>query len=155
MPTLTPSQAWEKIKPYCAYQERCHAEVKSKLYDFGLTTPEVDQHLSRLIEENYLNEERFAVHFAGGHFRLKKWGKVKIAYALKQRQVSAYCIKLALAQLPLDDYEATLQRLAEAKWQQVRQGTVAARQAKIRSYLLQKGFENTLISDALRNLAEG
>jgi regulatory protein len=152
VPTLTPAQAWEKIKPYCAYQERCHAEVKSKLFDFGLTTPEVDQHLSRLIEEDYLNEERFATHYAGGHFRLKKWGKVKIAHALKQRQVSAYCIKKALQQLPYDDYEATLAKLAETKWQQIRQGTMVARQAKTRSYLLQKGYESALVQAALQNL---
>ena len=90
---FTPQQALPKAKHYCAYQERCHSEVKDKLYGFGLTTPEVNEIVSRLIEENYLNEERFAILFAGGHFRTKKWGRVKIAYALKQKQVSAYSIK--------------------------------------------------------------
>ena len=76
---FTPQQALPKAKHYCAYQERCHSEVKEKLYGFGLNTKEVDQILSTLIEENYLNEERFAIQFSGGHFRSKKWGRVKIS----------------------------------------------------------------------------
>lgn len=155
LPSFTPAQAWEKIKPYCAYQERCHSEVKSKLYEYGLNTSEVDQHISRLIEENFLNEERFALMFAGGHFRLKKWGKVKISYALKQKQVSVYCIKNALMQIPDDDYEALLAKLAETKWQQVKGGTPAARWAKTRNHLLQRGFESQLVQKTLQQLARG
>ena len=93
---LDAAQAWEKIKPYCAYQERCHREVKEKLYGYGLYGHDVEQIISRLIEENYLNEERFAVAYAGGHSRIKKWGKIKITQALRQKGVSAYCIKKAL-----------------------------------------------------------
>jgi regulatory protein len=152
---FTPLQAWEKIKSYCAYQERCHSQVKSELYDFGLITPDVDQLLSRLIEAGYLNEERFAIQFAGGHFRLKKWGKVKIADALRQLQVSAYCIKMALQQLPADDYAATLHKVAEGKWQQVAKGTPASRWAKTQQFLLQKGFEADLVRAALQVLAAG
>src|SRR5882672_2796840 len=112
---FTPQQALPKAKHYCAYQERSHREVKDKLYGFGLNTKEVDQILSTLIEENYLNEERFAIQFAGGHFRTKKWGRVKITYALKQKQVSPYCIKKALKQIDEDEYLKTLQKLFEEK----------------------------------------
>ena len=80
---LTKEQGLEKIKPYCAYQERCHREVKEKLYSYGLRKAEVEEILSFLIEENYLNEERFAVQFAGGKFRIKQWGKKKIQYEFK------------------------------------------------------------------------
>src|SRR6201996_8784258 len=95
--SLSLEQALQKARHYCGYQERCHSEVKEKLYSFGLHKKEVEEALSTLIEENYLNEERFAIQYAGGHFRLKQWGKVKIRYELKQRQVSDYCIKKALA----------------------------------------------------------
>ena len=77
-------QAGNKIKQYCSYQERCHTEVKEKLYAFGLDREEIDPIISQLIEENYLNEERFAIQYAGGRFRLKQWGRVKIRHALKQ-----------------------------------------------------------------------
>ena len=93
---LTKEQAHQKAKHYCAYQERCHSEVKEKLYGFGLRKLDVEELMSKLIEEDYLNEERFAVQFAGGRFRLKQWGRVKIKYELKQKQVSEYLIKKAM-----------------------------------------------------------
>ena len=93
---LTKEQALQKIKHYCAYQERCHNEVKEKLYNLGVWKKEHDEIIATLIEENYLNEERFAIAFAGGRFRIKKWGRVKIKYELKQKQVSDYCIKKSI-----------------------------------------------------------
>ena len=112
---FTPLQALPRAKHYCAYQERCHSEVKDKLYGFGLNTKEVDEIISTLIAENYINEERFAIQFAGGHFRSKKWGRVKISHALKQKQVSAYCIKKALKQIDDQEYLKVLQKHFEAK----------------------------------------
>ena len=84
---LTPKQAFPKIKQFCAYQERCHSEVKEKLYGYGLNKDDVEELISKLIEENYLNEERFAIVFAGGKFRSKNWGKVKIKYELNEHTV--------------------------------------------------------------------
>jgi regulatory protein len=147
---LSPGQAWEKIKPYCAYQERCHAEVKEKLYGYGLHRIDVEQLLSRLIEDNYLNEERFAISYAGGHFRIKKWGKVKITHALKLKGVSAYCIKKALSAIDLDDYLAMLQKLADQKWLLLKGTQPHAKRFKCRQYLLQKGFEGSLIEEAIK-----
>ncbi|HEV8079593.1 MAG TPA: hypothetical protein VGP43_02700 [Chitinophagaceae bacterium] len=78
---LTKEQALPKIKLYCAYQERCHKEVKEKLYSLGLYKKDVEQLISQMIEENYLNEERFAIQYAGGKFRMNKWGRIKIKHA--------------------------------------------------------------------------
>ncbi|MBP9099229.1 MAG: RecX family transcriptional regulator, partial [Ferruginibacter sp.] len=78
-------KARQKIRHFCSYQERSHQEVKEKLYGFGLYKVDVETLLSEMIEENYLNEERYAIAFAGGKFRIKKWGKVKIRYELKQK----------------------------------------------------------------------
>ena len=111
--SLSPEQALQKARHYCGYQERCHSEVQEKLYSFGLRKPQVEAALATLIEENYLNEERFAIQYAGGHFRLKQWGKVRIRYQLKQKQVSEYCIKKALAAIEDEDYLRTLAKLAE------------------------------------------
>ena len=81
---MTPGQALPKIKQYCAYQERSHSEIKDKLYGFGLRKNEVEEILATLIEENYCNEERFAEQFAGGKFRMKQWGRIKIRRALQE-----------------------------------------------------------------------
>jgi len=151
---LTPDQAWPKIKHYCAYQERSHQDVKEKLYGFGLYKTDVDQLLSRLIEEDYLNETRFAQQFAGGHFRMKRWGKVKIVYELKQRQVSAYNIKAALKTIPEEDYLATLEKLATDKWRLLKGEHYMTRQAKANSYLRQKGYEPELVQQMIKKLKE-
>jgi regulatory protein len=150
--SLTPGQAREKLKHYCGYSERCHSEVKEKLYSYGLNTREVDEITSFLIEENYLNEERYAIQFAGGHFRLKQWGRVKIIHALRARQVSDYCIKKGLKEIDEDEYEALLHKLATQKWQSTRGQLPAARWAKTRQFLLQRGFESNLVLAELRKM---
>lgn len=146
---LTPEQAWQKIKHYCAYQERCHFEVREKLYGYGLPKTAVETLISRLIEEDYLNEARFAAQFAGGHFRLKKWGRVKIVYELKQKRISTTNIKSALKEIDEDDYRASLQKLARTKWLTLKKETPISRRSKTSQYLLQKGYEQELIKEAV------
>ncbi len=143
---LTKEQALPKIKQYCAYQERCHQEVKDKLYSYGLYKDDVEPLISQLIEENYLNEERFARQFAGGKFRIKQWGRKKITYGLKEKNVNAYCIKLGLKEIDDTDYEKLLSALAEKKWTTLKGEHYITREAKTRNFLLQRGFENELIS---------
>ena len=147
---LSPEQALQKARHYCGYQERCHSEVQDKLYTFGLRKSQVEEALATLIEENYLNEERFAIQFAGGRFRLKSWGKVRIRYQLKLRKVSEYCIKKALAAIDEEDYERTLQKLAAAKWADLdEQEHKLIRKRKLQEYLLQKGYEPDRITTVL------
>ena len=142
---FTPDVAFTKAKHYCAYQERSHAEVKEKLYSFGLRKPDVETLLSRLIEENYLNEERFAKQFAGGKFRMKKWGRIKITYELKQKQISSYNIKEALAEIDEEEYRAVLKKLITTRWNKLKNEQHIVRQVKTQQYLQQKGFEPALI----------
>lgn len=153
-PSLSLGQALQKLRHYCGYQERSHSEVQEKLYAFGLRKKDVEQALATLIEENYLNEERFALQFAGGHFRLKEWGRVKIRYGLKQRQVSEYCIKKALATIDEEDYEQALNRLAAKKWESLRgEGSIFSKKRKLQDYLLQKGYEPDRVAAAVRALS--
>ncbi|MFI5141877.1 MAG: regulatory protein RecX, partial [Bacteroidia bacterium] len=100
----TPEQALIKIRDWCAYQERCQQEARDKLYDYGLKTDDVENIIAQLVNENFINEERFAIAFAGGKFRIKKWGKVKIKQELKAKRVSDYCIKKGLAIIDNTDY---------------------------------------------------
>jgi len=140
-------EALQKAKQYCAYQDRCHSEVKEKLYSFGMNKKEVDELLSELISDNYLNEERFAIQFAGGKFRIKQWGRVKIKYALKQKQVSEYCIKKALLAIDENDYHKTAQKLFAQKLKTLKsEKNIFIKKRKLQDHLMQKGFETTLIS---------
>src|ERR1051325_10743813 len=108
------------IYRYCNYQERCHQEVKNRLYELGATTTEVNELLAELVETGLLNEERYARAFARGRFRLKHWGRIKIVQQLKLLRVSDYCIRQALTEIDPDDYYQTLLRLAGRKWEELR-----------------------------------
>ncbi|HEY5368222.1 MAG TPA: regulatory protein RecX [Hanamia sp.] len=150
---FTPQQSVPKIKQYCAYQERCHAEVRDKLYSFGLNKMEVENIISDLISENYLNEERFAIHYAGGKFRMKQWGKIKIKQSLKFKQVSDYCIKKALKEIDAEAYERTFQKLAAQKLKTLKgEKNIFIKKRKLQDYLLQKGYEGELVKDAVRKI---
>src|SRR5215469_13549724 len=102
---LSLEQALQKARHYCAYQERCHSEVQEKLFSLGLRRAQIDEALATLIDENYLNEQRFAIQFAGGRFRLKHWGAVRIRHELKQKRVSDHCIKKAIEAIDPEDYD--------------------------------------------------
>ncbi len=153
-PFVTREQALQKARQYCGYQERCHQEVKDRLYSFGLRKQDVENAIATLIEENYLNEERFAIQFAGGHFRLKQWGKVKIRYELKQRQVGDYCIKQGLASIGDEDYLKTLEKLATEKWMALKGETGFARRGKLQEYLIRRGYEQDRIQAAIAVIIE-
>ena len=145
-------QAIQRIRHFCAYQERAQQEVRDKLYALGMTKDEVEEIISDLITDNFLNEARFAESFAGGHFRIKAWGKQKIKYALQQKRVSPVNIKKALQSIDEHDYEKTLLTLATKKWNSLKGEKGMSRMAKTNSFLNQRGFESTLIQPILQAL---
>ena len=152
---ISKEQALQKIRLYCSYQERSHNEVKEKLYSFRLRKQTVDEIMSQMIEENFLDEERFAVQFAGGKFRMKQWGRNKIIQALKQKGVSQYCIRKAMEVIDDIAYNQVLQKLAERKWNTLRkEAHLLTKLQKTRSYLLQKGFESGPVSVVLKQLCQ-
>ena len=145
-------QAIQRIRHYCAYQERAQQEVRDKLYELGMTKDEVEEIMSDLIAENFLNEERFATQFAGGHFRIKGWGKVKIQHALQQKRVSSYNIKIGLKAIDGDAYLKTLEQLATKKWNSLKGERGLSRMAKTYAFLHQRGFEPILYQPIVQKL---
>jgi len=154
MKYLTKEQALQKLKHYCTYQERSHYEVKQKLYELGVRTNDHDEIIASLIDEDYLNEERFAIQFAGGKFRMKQWGKKKILYALREKKVSDYSIKKALAEINEDDYLVVLKKLAEEKYNLLKDEQPMDRKKKTIDYLIQKGYEYENVNNILSSLTE-
>jgi len=149
---LTNEQAIQKLKQYCGYQERSHQEVVQKLWELGVSKNEHDAIVSALIEEDYLNEERFARLFAGGKFRMLDWGRKKIFYGLKEKGVSDYNIKNALKSIDEEAYLKTLQQEAQKKYNLLKSEQHLVRKKKTIDYLAQKGFEINLITIALKEL---
>lgn len=148
---LAPTEVRKKIYHYCAYQERCHQEVKNKLYDLGLGTTDVDEMISHLITEGYLNEERFARAFAGGKFRLKNWGKIKIVRALESKGLTQNCIKAGLSEIANEDYLNTIESLLIRKSSTLDEPDLFAKRERIANYLIQKGFEPDMVWPMLKD----
>ena len=152
---LTFEQAKQKALRYCAYQERSHQEVKNKLYELGLTSSDADELLSYLITEGFLNEERYAKLFAGGKFRIKQWGRIKIIHALESKGLSKKCIQIGLKEIEEDDYQQTLEKLISEKLSDLEADNAFVVRDKISKSLIQKGYEPELVWKTLKVLLPG
>ena len=146
----TKTIALTKLMRYCAYQERCHSEVRYKLLDLGLRGYDLEEVLSKLITEGFLNEERFARAFVRGKFNQKQWGRKKIVQGLTQKQVSPYCIRKGLEEIEEEAYINTLQQLTEKKWDTLKERNPFTRRQKLADYLIRRGFEPDLVWSYIR-----
>lgn len=146
------TEATKKLEAYCAYQERCHKEVVQKLKDMNMIPEAVDLIINHLIQENYLNEERFAQSFARGKFKIKKWGRNRIVNELKQRQISRFNIKTALQEIDDTVYLETLDALAKKRLQQITETNIQKKRKKLADYLLYRGWEPHLVYEKLKEL---
>lgn len=145
-------EAIYKIEHFCAYQERCHDEVMQKLRAMKMDSNEIDEILAHLIQENYLNESRFACSFARGKHRIKFWGKVRIVNELKFRNISTYNINLALKEITAEEYEANFNALAERNWQSIKETNGLKKRKKYCDFLLRKGYESNLVYEKVKEL---
>ena len=150
--SYTLAQAQKKLEYYCAYQERCHKEVIAKLKTLGMIPSVIDKIISELIKANYLNETRFTQSFVRGKFRIKKWGKNRILQELKVREISSFNIKLGMKEISDDNYQKTFYELFEKRRREVKQLTKTEQKKKIFSYMSYRGWENSKVYEALRDL---
>lgn len=152
MSVLTPTEAKEKIRRYCAYQERAHLEVRNKLYQYGLHRNDVDEIMTDLITEGFLNEERFAKAFAGGKFRMKKWGRIRITHALEAKGVSGNCILIGLREIDDADYAGTLRELLKEKSEALQEDNVYVLRDRLSKYAIQKGYEPEIVWQEIKDM---
>jgi regulatory protein len=148
--SISPSEALAKIQKYCAYQERCHQEVKSKLNSYGLSSDKTDEIVSRLITENFVNEARFAKAFAGGKFRIKKWGRNKIVNELESLGLTNACITLGLKEIDSSDYYKTLLALLQRKAHEISEENLFIKRNKVARFAIAKGYEPDLVWELVK-----
>lgn len=151
MSQITPDEALSKLQKYCAYQDRCHKEVRSKLLELEIYGHDLEDIMATLISDNFLNEERFAQSFARGKFRIKKWGRIKIKIELKRKNISEYCLKKGLAEIDEDEYIKTIYELIEKKNRIVKAKNDYEKKGKVAAYLMRKGFESHLVWECLKD----
>jgi len=150
--TFTVQEAQKKLENYCAYQDRCHQEVEKKLNEMYITPEAKELILLYLMEYNFLNEERYAMSFARGKFRIKKWGKQRIIRELKSRDISDYNIKKGLNEINPDEYIETLNEIALKKRDSISEKNSFKKSQKITNFLLYRGFENDLVYQIVREI---
>ena len=142
---LSKADALVKLQRFCAYQERCHREVRSKLLDLGIYGNDLEEIIAALISDNFLNEERYARTFARGKFRIKQWGRQRILRELKQRDISEYCLRKAMEEIGEVEYQATLKTLLEKKAAMLGATNEFERKHKLAKFGVQHGFEPDLV----------
>ena len=147
--SFTPAQALEKLQRYCAYQDRCHEEVRTKLLDLGVYGDDLEIIISELIQEQFLDETRYAQSFARGKFRIKKWGKNKIKQALKRKKVSDYNIRKGLEEIDSEEYLNTINELIEKWAEKYSDLNSYEKRQKLYQMLLRKGYESEYIQKCL------
>ena len=142
---LTVKEIEGKLQYYCSYQDRCHKEVKAKLKSFKINSEELNEIVSNLIKDNYLNESRFSKSFVRGKFNIKNWGRVRIINELKLRNISIYNINLGLKEIDDQDYINKLEDIFNKKLSSLSNLNSNLKKKKIISYLLYRGWESNLI----------
>ena len=142
---VSKDDALKKLQRYCAYQERCHQEVRQKLLDLGIYGDDLEDIIVELIKDDFLNELRFAQIYTGGKFRIKKWGRYRIKRELKQRRISEYCIKKAMLEIDEDDYIKTLHEIFEKRLKIISEPNDFMTNGNLAKYAISRGFESDII----------
>ncbi len=148
------NEAREKIAAFCAYRERSQVEVREKLFSYGLIPEVVDELIMELIQQNFLNEERFARAFVRGKFRIKKWGRQKIKSALYRHGLSVYVLQKAFEEIDDKAYDNTLNDLLEKKYRETRDLNVFRKKGRVARWLISRGFEPDIVWDKLKQVSD-
>ncbi|MBK8701962.1 MAG: RecX family transcriptional regulator [Saprospiraceae bacterium] len=150
----TPDQALRELKRWCAVQERCHSEIRTKLIEHGVYGDDLENIIGELISDDFVNEGRFAMAYVSGKFKINEWGRIKITAGLKARQISPYNIKKAIATIEEETYLSTMQNLMQKKLPHI-SGSPQEKKLKIFNFLLQRGFEPALINTLMDQHKKG
>jgi len=148
---ISKDEALSKLQAYCAYQDRCHSEVRTKLIQYKIYGDDLEDIIVELINDKFLDEERFARSYARGKFRIKKWGKNKITQELKRKKVSAYCIKKGLSEIDDEEYAETAFIVIEKHFSKLT-GLIPIKKQKTFAFAYRKGYESFIITDVLNDI---
>ena len=143
--TYTLQEATSKLEHYCAYQERCHQEVRQKLIAMGIIPEFIDIIIEHLLQHNFINEQRFAKIFVSSKFKIKNWGRHRLTFELKKKEISKVNINQALTEIENTEYIEVFNHLAEKKANSIKETNVYKKRKKLIDYLLYRGWEFDLV----------
>ena len=149
---LTPDQVLDKMAKYCAYQERCVKDVKDKLKTFDISEEEKTKILDYLLDNRFVNDNRFAKAFVRGKVNQSGWGVNKIRFHLIQKGIDKDIIDEAIGQTDNEVYRQRLIDILKAKSKTIKANSDFEKKRKLAAYAMQKGFEGNLIWEVLKDL---
>lgn len=149
---LTPPEALHRAAALCSSAEHCTADIREKLARWGVTEADSRTIIDRLVQERFIDEQRYAVAFVKDKFRFSGWGRIKMRYALQQKRIDGSDIDHALATLDEEQYNDRLLELLQAKSRSIRDDDPKARRAKLFRFATSRGFESALIFNALKQV---
>ena len=141
-----------KAASYCSISEHCISEVSDKLTGWGIATTEREKIISRLIQDDFINEKRFCVAFTKDKFHFNKWGKIKILYALKQKGLPSDLINNALNTIDDGEYEEMLAVILKNKLKTIQWEYEYEKQGKLFAFAQSRGFESAVIDRVIRTI---
>ena len=144
----------KRLKDYCALQDKCQWDIEQKMEKWNLPKISQDYILKVLIQEQYIDEARYSKTFCRGKFKIKKWGKIKIANELKRKKISALYIAKALTEISDLEYTQELEKQYQKKIATIKEKNHFIKKKKIATYLISKGYENNLVWDKVRAFTE-
>lgn len=150
--TYTVEEALLKLQNYCSYQERSHQEVRQKLIGMRMIPEAIDNIIVHLLEHNFLNEERFAITYVSGKFRIKKWGRRRLTLELKKKGVGEFNINQAINEINETEYIDTFNALAENRLNYIKETNKFKKKKKLADYLLYRGWESHLVYEKVNQL---
>ncbi|TNJ46987.1 RecX family transcriptional regulator [Tamlana fucoidanivorans] len=150
--TYTLQEATKKLEHYCAYQERCHQEVRKKLETMHMIPEAIDVIVVHLLQHNFLNEERFAKTFVRGKFNIKRWGRCRLTLELKRKDISKVNINQALAEIDEGEYIEVFNALSEKKAKSIKEVNIYKKRKKFTDYFLYRGWESYLVYEKAHEL---
>lgn len=141
----------EKIQAYCLYQERCVREVKNKLFSLKVSSKSANDIIEYLIDNDYLNEERYSQMFVQGKLRIKKWGRIKLRHELKLKGVNTKIIDNKINQISEEEYLNYFDQFSTNKIKYLK-GSIDQKKRSFINYFTYRGWENSLIYEKLKDI---
>ena len=142
----------EKIQSYCLYQERCIKEVKNKLFSLKVSSKSANDIIEYLIDNDYLNDERYAKMFIQGKLRIKKWGRIKLKYELRLKGIDIKIINKHINQINEEDYIKYFNEFSTNKINFLK-GSKDQKKRSFINYFTYRGWENSLIYEKLKDIS--
>jgi regulatory protein len=153
---ISAKAALSKVQFICSKQEKCCSDIRKKLQNWNISLDDQDEIIQSLIEDKFIDESRFTNFYVRDKYKFNKWGRIKISYHLKHKQIPEYIINEALNQINSEEYRENLHDILQSKLRSLKDDDVYQLKTKLYRFAQSRGFESqlslNLIDDLICNM---